>query len=71
MFKVKIQTKNEDITIPLAEAENLYDAREIAQFLVNNLKENSRIKVLNSENEVLWRMETQQENNNTLLQTQI
>jgi|LakMenEpi03Aug12_release.lakeMendotaPanAssembly.Ray.scaffolds.fasta_scaffold2079159_1 hypothetical protein len=58
MFKVKIQTQNEDITIPLAEIENLYDTREIAQFLANNLKTNSRIKVLNSENEVLWRMET-------------
>jgi hypothetical protein len=59
MFKVKIQTKSEDITIPLAEAENLYDAREIAQFLFDNLKESSRVrvKVLDSENEVLWRLE--------------
>lgn len=60
MFKLKIQTKNESLTIPLAEAESLYDARAIAHFLFDNLKESSMVKVLNSENDVLWRLENDQ-----------
>lgn len=58
MFKVKIQVNDESVTIPLAETESLYDAREIARFLAGNISESGAVvKVLNAENEVLWRME--------------